>query len=109
MMRLNIVLTLVLLICALALVTSQHHARKKFIELERSQLQAKQLEIQWEQLQVEQSQLTKSSLIDTKARRDLHMQPLDPSRTLHFNIAVDGPAVTASRTPEAAIEGEVKR
>jgi cell division protein FtsL len=101
MMRLNIVLAFVLLVCALALVTSQHHARKKFIEVERSQTQAKQLETQWEQLQVEQSQLTKSSLIDGKARRDLNMQPLDPSRTLHFNIAGDGPALTASRKADS--------
>jgi cell division protein FtsL len=101
MMRLNIALAFVLLVCALALVTSQHHARKKFIEFERSQLQAKQLETQWEQLQVEQSQLTKSALIDTKARRQLNMQPLDPSRTLHFNVAPDGPAVTASRKSDA--------
>jgi cell division protein FtsL len=100
MMRLNVVLAFVLLVCALALVTSQHHARKKFIELERSQLSAKQLETQWEQLQVEQSQLTKSALIDTKARRDLNMQPVDPSRTLHFNVAPDGPAITASRKPD---------
>jgi cell division protein FtsL len=99
MMRLNIALACTLLLCALALVTSQHQARKKFIDLERAQAQAKQLETQWEQLQVEQSQLTKSALIDTKARRELNMQPLDPSRTLHFTLSLDGPAITASKKP----------
>jgi cell division protein FtsL len=102
MLRLNIALTCALLICALALVTSQHTARKKFIDLERAQSQAKQLDTQWEQLQVEQSQLTKSALIDTKARRDLNMQPLDPSRTLHFSLGSDAPAVTAARKPDEA-------
>jgi cell division protein FtsL len=100
MLRLNIALTCALLICALALVTSQHQARKKFIDLERAQSQAKQLDTQWEQLQVEQSQLTKSALIDTKARRDLNMQPLDPSRTLHFSLGADSPAITAAKKPD---------
>jgi cell division protein FtsL len=102
MLRLNIALTCALLICALALVTSQHQARKKFIDLERAQSQSKQLDTQWEQLQVEQSQLTKSALIDTKARRDLNMQPIDPSRTLHFSLSADAPAITAAKKPDEA-------
>jgi cell division protein FtsL len=98
MMRLNIVLAFVLLVSSLALVTTQHNARKKFIDLERAQAQAKQIETQWEQLQVEQSQLTKSGLIDTKARRDLKMQ--DPNRVFHFTLSPDAPAVTALKQTE---------
>jgi cell division protein FtsL len=98
MMRLNIVLAFVLLVSSLALVTTQHNARKKFIDLERAQAQAKQIETQWEQLQVEQSQLTKSGLIDTKARRDLKMQ--DPHRVFHFTLLPDTPAVTALKQTE---------
>jgi cell division protein FtsL len=105
MMRLNIVLAFVLLVSSLALVTTQHNARKKFIDLERAQAQAKQIETQWEQLQVEQSQLTKSALIDTKARRDLHLQALDPSRTLHFTLGQETAAVTAWKQTEKQNQG----
>jgi cell division protein FtsL len=100
MMRLNIALAFLLLVSSLALVTTQHNARKKFIDLERANAQAKQIETQWEQLQVEQSQLTKSGLIDTKARRDLKMQ--DPERIFHFMLAPDAPAFTAMKKNEGA-------
>ena len=102
-MRLNIVLALLLLASALGLVTSQHTARKAFIELERSQAQARQIETQWDQLEVEHSQWTKSSLIDTKARRDLKMQPQDPSRTLHFTMSPERAAITAKVQPDLQV------
>lgn len=87
MTRISIVLAVVLVLCALALVTSQHHARKLFIELERTQTQGKELEVHWKQLQVEQTQLTNASLVDTKARRSLRMEAVSPARTLHLNVA----------------------
>ena len=45
----------VLIACALALVTSQHKARKLFTELEKEQELAKQIDVEWGQLQLEQS------------------------------------------------------
>ena len=55
MTRINLVLLGVLIACALALVTSQHNARKLFTELEKEQEMAKQIDIEWGQLQLEQS------------------------------------------------------
>jgi cell division protein FtsL len=89
MIRLNALLAVMLVICALGLVTSQHRARKLFIDQERAQIQSKQLEVQWSQLELEQSALTKNSLIDGKARRNLAMQPIVADRTLHLNLGVE--------------------
>jgi cell division protein FtsL len=75
-----------LLLCALLLVTSQHRARKAFIDLGRAQAAARKLDVEWNQLQLEQTRLAKHSLIDAVARRDLHMQPVAPNRTLYEEL-----------------------
>ena len=97
MTRLNIVLAVVLVACALGLVSSQQRARRLFIDLERAQARAQQLEVRWDQLQLEQTGLAKSSLVDSKARRDLGMQPPSADRTLHLSIDV----IAQARTREA--------
>lgn len=84
MAKLNVVLLSMLLTCSLLLVTSQHRARKGFIDLERAQAQARKHEVEWKQLQLEQTQLAKHSLIDAVARNDLKMQPVSPERTLYL-------------------------
>jgi len=84
--RLNVLLAALLVVCALGLVTSQHRARKLFIDVERAHGQTHQLEGQWDQLQLEQSALATSSLIDAKARKGLSMQPAPPQRTLYLNV-----------------------
>ena len=82
MTKVNAVLIAVLMTCALLLVTSQHRARKGFIELERAQAMARKHEVEWQQLQLEQTQLAKHSRIDAVARKELRMQPVTPERTL---------------------------
>ncbi|MBN9429630.1 MAG: cell division protein FtsL [Burkholderiales bacterium] len=86
MVRVNIVLAVLLVLCSLALVTSQHNARKLFIDVERAQTQSAQHEVRWNQLQVEQTALANASLIDAKARRELAMQSISADRTLHLVI-----------------------
>lgn len=84
--RFNVILAAVLVLCALGLVTSQHHARRQFIDLERAQAYAAAHEVRWNQLQVEQTELAKSALIDARARRELGMQAVQGERTLHLSI-----------------------
>lgn len=84
MVRLNIVLAFLLVLCALALVSAQDRARKLFGDVERAHAQAARLEVQWDQLQIEQTVLAKASRIDTKARRELSMESISPQRTLHL-------------------------
>lgn len=86
MTRASILLTLVLVACAMGLVYSQHRARKLFIDLERAQNQARQLDVQWEQLTIEQTGLAKASLIDAKARKGLSMQRVASDRTLYLTL-----------------------
>ena len=57
--RINLLLTTLLVLCALSLVNAQYQARRLFIELERAQALARQLDIEWAQLQLDQSTLGK--------------------------------------------------
>ncbi|MBI2312736.1 MAG: cell division protein FtsL [Betaproteobacteria bacterium] len=80
MTRLNLVLFLVLIACALGVVTSQHKARKLFVELQKEQERAKQLDVEWGQLQLEQSTWAMHSRIEKLASRELRMTVPPPSR-----------------------------
>jgi cell division protein FtsL len=73
MLRLNMTLLLVLVICALGLVTSQHRARKLFQELEREQERARQFDVEYGQLQLEMSTWATHPRIEKIARDRLHM------------------------------------
>lgn len=86
MTRLTTVLAAVLVICALGLVSSQHRARKLFIDVERAQGQARELDVQWNRLQLEQGALATASRIDARARKGLAMQPAPPQRTLYLSV-----------------------
>ena len=81
MARLNFILLAALTACALALVTSQHQARKLYVELQKEQELAKQLDIEWGQLQLEQSTWAMHARIEKIAARELGMRVPTPSRT----------------------------
>ena len=78
--KLNLLLTALLVGCALSLVNAQDKWRHQFIELERAQAQARQLDLEWAQLQLDQSTLGKHERIEAIARHDLNMTPLTPAR-----------------------------
>ena len=82
--RVNSVLALALVLCALSLVNAQYQARRLFVELERAQSAARQLDIEWAQLQLDQSTLGKNARIEANARRDLGMVALTPARTQYL-------------------------
>jgi len=68
-------LLLVLVIaCALGVVTSQHKARKLFVELQQEKDRAQQMDVEWGQLQLEQSTLVMPARVETLASRQLQMQ-----------------------------------
>jgi cell division protein FtsL len=74
MTRLNLLLFAALVACALALVSSQHQARKLYVQLEKAQELAKQLEVEWGQLQLEQSTWATHARIENIATRQLNMR-----------------------------------
>ena len=71
MSRLNVILALVLVACALGVVQAQHRARTYFVELERLKKEARGLDEQWGQLQLEQGTWANPARIDALARTRL--------------------------------------
>jgi cell division protein FtsL len=73
MVRLNVILLLVAIVCALGAVTSQHRARKLFQALEGEQERVRQLDIEYGQLQLELSTWATHPRIEQIARDRLRM------------------------------------
>lgn len=80
MTKLNILLTLIVIACALGVVTSQHEARKFFMELEEEQEQARHIAVEWGQLQLEQSTWAMRARIEKIATKQLLMRVPDGSQ-----------------------------
>ena len=86
MARLNLILLAALVVCALSVVTSQHRARKLYIELQKEQEVARKLEVEFAdldeilraekfgQLQLEQSTWAMHSRIEKIAGGQLMMR-----------------------------------
>lgn len=83
MIKINAVLAAILVACALVLVTSQHRARKLFVELQKEQEQARQLEVEYGQLQLEQSTWAMHSRVEKIASNNLQMR-VPPVTRVHL-------------------------
>ena len=80
MARLNFFLVAVALISAMAVVTTNHRARKLVIEYEREQERMRALEVEWGQLQLEQSTWATHVRIEEIARQKLGMHAPRPNQ-----------------------------
>jgi len=78
--KLNLLLLLVLLVCALGLVTSQQKARKLFTQLEFEQSRARDLDVEHGQLQLEASTWGLHTRVARIAASTLGMRAPDPRR-----------------------------
>ena len=87
MVRLNLLLLLILLVCALSVVASNHRARKVFSELETGQKRMRDLDVEWGQLQLEQSTLAAHVRIERSAREKLGMKPPGPAQIISVDAA----------------------
>ncbi|TDI74419.1 MAG: cell division protein FtsL [Betaproteobacteria bacterium] len=87
MTRLNILLILIVIACALSVVTSQHNARKLFMELERKQERTRQLTVEWGQLQLEQSTWAMRARVEKIATKQLLMKVPDASKIKVISLA----------------------
>lgn len=83
MIKINLALAGILVVCALMLVTSQHKARKLFVELQREQEVAKQHEVEFGQLQLEQSTWAMHSRVEKIAANNLQMR-VPPATRVHL-------------------------
>jgi cell division protein FtsL len=100
MSRLNLLLLMVVIGCALSVVNSTNRQRQVFIDLERLQGQTRQLQQDYAQLQYQQSALSKTSRIESVATQQLKMQAVDAGHTQYLTI--DPTTVSMADAPVAA-------
>ena len=80
--RVNVLLLAVAVACALAVITSQHRARRIFSELETAQAAQQKLNEEWTQLQLEQGTWATNKRIESIASKRLAMRQPDASNTV---------------------------
>ncbi len=97
MVRINFLLLALIVASSLALITSQHHARKLYNELQLEQASAKRFEEELGRLQVEQSSWSTPSRIEKVAREKLGMRVPDNKQSRV--LAVEPAAFTTSPPP----------
>ncbi len=76
MKRLDVLLTLALLVCALAVVQVRDRARLQFMDKESLDKDARELEVEWGRLQLELGSLTSHTRVDQMARKELGLVPV---------------------------------
>jgi len=82
--KINVVLTTVLVGCALSVVNARYQRNHLVNDIEKLATQQRQLDIDWSQLQLDQSTLGKNERIEQIARVNLNMTPLSPARTQYL-------------------------
>ncbi|BBP01964.1 cell division protein FtsL [Sulfuriferula nivalis] len=87
MSRLHLFLLLVVIVSALSVVTSQHKARKTFVELQQAQAKQRELDVEWGQLQLEQSTWAMHARVEKLATEKLQMQLPDAA---HVQVVFAG-------------------
>jgi len=84
--RLNLLLVVGIVVCALMLVSSQNRSRTLFVALERSNQVERQLENEWSQLQVELGALSKGLRVEEVARNQLRMKIPGAPQTRYLSM-----------------------
>jgi len=83
MTRACLFFAVLLMACALGLVTARFQSRALFITLGSLQDQARGLDTDWRVLQLERARETRHARIDRIARQTLKMMPRTPGRVLY--------------------------
>jgi cell division protein FtsL len=93
-------LLLLLVACALGVVTAQHRARKLFNQLQEEKDRAQRMEVEWGQLQLEQSTWAMSARVEKIAAARLQMQLPQPAQIQFIRSDFDhGEPATGAPTP----------
>jgi cell division protein FtsL len=83
-------LLVAVVMCALSVVTSQHKARKLFIELQKEKEYAQQMDVEWGQLQLEQSTWATPARVEDIAGKQLKMQLPKNGQVQFIRVKPDG-------------------
>ena len=86
MARLNTLLLLAVIACALGVVTSQHRARKLFAEIEAEQAASRKLATEFTQLQLEQGTWATHARVEQVATMRLGRRTPDATNTVVVKI-----------------------
>ena len=81
MIRVNVFLLVLVIACAIGVITSQHQARKRFIEIENEQAAARKIAEEFTQLQLEQSTWATHKRVSAIATAQLGMRMPDSTTT----------------------------
>jgi cell division protein FtsL len=82
MVRLQLILVVLTVLCALSVVNANHQARKLFVALGAEQKHARDLETEWGQLQLEQSTWAAHIRVENLARGKLGMRRPAPGEII---------------------------
>ena len=88
--RINAIFLVLIVVSALSVITTQHHARKLFNDLESEQNTAKKLDEEFTQLQLEQGTWATNKRVESVAARQLGMRLPDPSNTVIVTLDARG-------------------
>ncbi|PTB20784.1 cell division protein FtsL [Trinickia symbiotica] len=102
MSRLNILLLIVVLGCALSVVNATNQQRRLFVQLERAQAEERQLQQDYAQLQYEQSALSKTSRIEGLASDSLKMRSVGSGSTQYLTLVPGAAEAHDAAIPTAA-------
>jgi cell division protein FtsL len=86
MVRINLLLLVVVIACALGVITAQHQSRKLFVDLEGERAAAQKLDTEWTQLQVEQGTWATNKRVEAVAARTLGMRVPDAASTVVITV-----------------------
>lgn len=99
MSRLQSLLLLTLVACALLVVAAQHQARKLFIDLQTEQDSERKLDQEWRELQIESQTLGAGKRIEQKAVQQSGMILPDPRKTIIVVLDSNSSAAAKGGTP----------
>jgi cell division protein FtsL len=102
MRQVNAILLALVIVSALSVITSQHHARKLFSQLEGEQAQATKLGEEFTQLQLEQGTWATNKRVESVASKSLGMRLPDPTDTVIVTLdarRTAAPAPAEKATP----------
>ncbi len=79
-------LLILVIACALGVVTSQHKARNLYVELQKEKDRTQKMDVEWGQLQLEQSTLATPARVEKLASRQLKMKIPQPDQIKYIHL-----------------------
>jgi cell division protein FtsL len=109
-LKLNILMFVIVVICALGIVASQHKYRQLYVELQEQERLTKQINDEYQQLRAEQQTFTTPARVEKVAIEQLHMQhrssqvkyvPIEQSLTLPLENRTGNPEKQLEKVSQA--------